>query len=161
MSAQSPLAPLPRAQRRKRNPLPYALSGLALLGLLAYVLYGNLSQSIEYFVTPSEYQQQQSSYAGRTLRMGGLVKNVRYDRQSLKLSFDLTDGGATYPVSYQGAVSDLFKVNQGAVVRGTFDSQGVFEANELIVKHSEEYRVPKTQAELKDMLRSAPTGEQP
>ena len=112
-------------------------------------------------MTPSEYQQQQSSYAGRTLRMGGLVKNVRYDRQSLKLSFDLTDGGATYPVSYQGAVSDLFKVNQGAVVRGTFDSQGVFEANELIVKHSEEYRVPKTQAELKDMLRSAPTGEQP
>lgn len=148
-------APLPRAQRRKRSPLPYALAGAALLGLLGYILYGNLAQSIEYFVTPTEYQQQKDNFAGRTLRMGGLVRNINYDRQTLKLRFNLTDGGATYPVSYQGAVSDLFKANQGAVVRGQFDAGGTFEANELIVKHSEEYRVPKTQAELKDMLKNA------
>ncbi len=56
---------------------------------------------------------------------------------------------------YQGAVSDLFKENQGVVVRGTFNAQNVFTANELIVKHSEEYRVPQSQRELKDMLKNA------
>ena len=56
---------------------------------------------------------------------------------------------------YQGAVSDLFKENQGVVVRGVFNAQNVFQANELIVKHSEEYRVPRSQSELKDMLKNA------
>ncbi len=147
--------PLPAARKRQKNPLPYLLAGAALLGLLGYIVYGNLAQNIEYFVTPTEYQQQQQLYAGRTVSMGGLVKKVHFDRQTLNLHFDLTDGGATYPVTYQGAVSDLFKENQGAIVRGQFDSNHVFVANNLIVKHSEEYRVPKTQGELRDMLRNA------
>lgn len=150
-----PLTPLNAPRRRRKNPLPYILAGGALAGLAGYILYGQLSQNIEYFVTPTEYSQQQSTYQGRTVSMGGLVKKVHFDRQTLNLTFDLTDGGATYPVTYQGAVSDLFKENQGAIVRGQFNAQNVFVANSLIVKHSEEYRVPKTQGELKDMLRNA------
>ncbi|WP_420594828.1 cytochrome c maturation protein CcmE [Deinococcus sp.] len=148
-------SPLPQARRRKKNPLPYVLAGAALTGLLAYIVFGNLAQSIEYFVTPTEYQAQEATFQGRTVRIGGLVKAVKYDRQTLKLHFDVTDGGATFPVIYKGAVSDLFKVNQGVVVRGQFSPQNVFMANELIVKHSEEYRVPQSQSELKNMLKNA------
>ena len=153
----TPLAPPPlsRARRRRKNPLPYVLGGVILAGLLGYIIFGNLAQSIEYFVTPTEYKAQESSLQGRTVRIGGLVRDVSYDRQTLKLSFKVTDGGATFPVVYQGAVSDLFKVGQGVVVRGAFDGQNVFTANELIVKHSEEYRVPQSQGELKNMLKNA------
>jgi cytochrome c-type biogenesis protein CcmE len=155
MSAPLSPAPLPRARRRRKNPLPYVLGALILVGLLSYIIFGNLAQSIEYFVTPTEYRAQESTLQGRTVRIGGLVKEVSYDRQTLKLRFKVTDGGATFPVVYQGAVSDLFKVDQGVVVRGAFDTQNVFTANELIVKHSEEYRVPQSQSELKNMLRNA------
>ncbi|WP_293914650.1 cytochrome c maturation protein CcmE [Deinococcus sp.] len=153
----APLSPVPlrRARRRRKNPLPYVLGGVILALLLAYIIFGNLAQSIEYFVTPTEYKAQEATLQGRTVRIGGLVKEVSYDRQTLKLSFKVTDGGATFPVTYQGAVSDLFKVDQGVVVRGSFDARNVFTANELIVKHSEEYRVPQSQGELKNMLKNA------
>ena len=51
------------------------------------------------------------------------------------------------------AASD-WQENQGVVVRGEFQGE-TFHATDLVVKHSEEYNVPKTQAELKDMIKSA------
>ncbi|BDP44685.1 cytochrome c-type biogenesis protein CcmE (plasmid) [Deinococcus aetherius] len=147
-------APLPQARRRRRSPLPALLGVVALASLTAFIAFGNLGKSLEYFVTPTEYLQQRAEYEGRPLRIGGLVRAVRYDPQTLDLRFDVTDGGATFPVQYRGAVSDLFKENQGVVVRGEFEGN-TFHASELVVKHSEEYHVPKTQGELKDMLRQS------
>ncbi|MEW6421768.1 MAG: cytochrome c maturation protein CcmE [Deinococcota bacterium] len=143
--------PLPRARRRRRSPLPVVLGVLALVGLTAFIAFGNLGKSLEYFVTPTEYMQQRAQLEGRPLRIGGLVKAVQYNPQTLDLKFDVTDGGATFPVQYHGAVSDLFKENQGVVVRGAFQGN-TFHATELVVKHSEEYQVPKTQADLKRLL---------
>ncbi|WP_034383999.1 cytochrome c maturation protein CcmE [Deinococcus sp. YIM 77859] len=147
-------SPLPRARRHRRSPLPAALGVLALVALTAFIAFGNLGRSLEYFVTPTEYLQQRAEFEGRPLRIGGLVKAVRYDPQTLELKFNVTDGGATFPVEYRGAVSDLFKENQGVVVRGEFQGN-TFHATELVVKHSEEYHVPQTQAELKDLLRQS------
>ncbi|WP_424949921.1 cytochrome c maturation protein CcmE [Deinococcus sp.] len=144
---------LPQARRRKRSPLPAILGGTLLLAVLSVIVFGNLSKSLEYFVTPTEYHAGAAQYVGKTIRLGGLVKNARYDRQTLDLTFTVTDYGASYPVTYKGAVSDLFKENQGVVVRGAFTPAGTFQANELLVKHSEEYRVPTSQADIKSMLK--------
>ena len=143
--------PLPQARRRRRNPLPTALGIVAVGGLAAYIVFGNVGKSLEYFVTPTEYQQQQAQLQGKTIRIGGLVRDVKLDRQRLNLNFLVTDGGASFPVEYHGAVSDLFKENQGVVVRGHFEGE-TFKATELVVKHSEEYKVPQNQADLKKML---------
>ncbi|GAA5512974.1 cytochrome c-type biogenesis protein CcmE [Deinococcus carri] len=150
----TPAAPLPRARRRRRNPLPIVLGVVALVALTAFIAFGNLGKSLEYFVTPTEYTQQRAELEGRPLRIGGLVKAVQYNPQTLDLRFNVTDGGATFPVQYRGAVSDLFKENQGVVVRGEFQGN-TFHASELVVKHSEEYHVPQTQAELKDLLKQS------
>jgi len=152
--APAPLTPLPQARRRKRSPLPVVLGVAALVGLTATIAFGNLNKSLEYFVTPSEYAQQQAQLQGRPVRIGGLVKAVQYEPQTLDLRFTVTDGSVSYPVQYRGAVTDLFKENQGVVVRGEFQGN-TFHATDLVVKHSEEYNVPKTQAELKDMIKSA------
>ncbi|WP_261663768.1 cytochrome c maturation protein CcmE [Deinococcus sp. Marseille-Q6407] len=150
MTQSNASTPLPRARRRRRNPLPSLLGGGALLTLAGVLAFGSLGQSLEYFKTPSEYQQAQAQLQGRPLRLGGLVQHAHYNPQTLELTFDLTDGSVTYPVHYTGAVSDMFKEGQGAIVRGRFDDQsgGVFQATELIVKHSEEYRVPQNQADI-------------
>lgn len=145
---------LPKPIRHKRNPLPTILGLIAVLGLCAVILFGNVGKNLEYFVTPTEYQQQQQQLQGRAIRIGGLVRNVNFDRQTLQLRFDITDGAASFPVRYQGNVTDLFKENQGVVVRGRFENN-IFYATELIVKHSEEYNVPKNQSELKDLLKKA------
>ena len=144
-------APLPTARRRRRNPLPYLLALVALAAVVGALLYGSLQKSLEFFVTPSEYQAQQGTLAGRSLRLGGLVKGERYDPASLQLRFTITDGSASYPVMYKGAVPDLFKENQGVVVRGHFEG-GTFLGQELLVKHSEEYHPPQTPGDVKRLL---------
>lgn len=149
-----PVSPLPQARRRKRNPLPTILGLIAVVGLAAFILFGNVGKSLEYFVTPTEYQQQEQQLQGKAIRIGGLVQNAKYDPKTLDLSFTVTDGGASFPVKYHGAVSDLFKENQGVVVRGEFQGN-TFHATELIVKHSEEYNVPQNQSDLKKMLQDA------
>ncbi|MBZ9712775.1 cytochrome c maturation protein CcmE [Deinococcus multiflagellatus] len=151
----APLSPLPRARVRRRSPWPVALGVAALVALVGAIAFGNLNRSLEYFVTPTEYHEQRAQLQGRPIRIGGLVRQVKYDPQTLELRFVVSDGGASFPVQYTGAVSDLFKENQGVVVRGEFQGD-TFHASDLVVKHSEEYRVPNTQAELKDMLKSAP-----
>ena len=153
LNTSQPATLLPQPRRRKRSPLPAVLGGGLLLVLLGVIVFGNLSKSLEYFVTPTEYKAGAAQYSGRLIRLGGLVRNAHYDRKTLKLGFTVTDYGASYPVNYVGAVSDLFKENQGVVVRGIFDKAGVFQATELLVKHSEEYRVPTSQADIKSMLK--------
>ena len=83
----TPALQLPQARRRRKNPLPYLLAGAVLAGLLAYIIFGNLAQSIEYFVTPTEYQAEKASLQGRTVRIGGLVKAVSYDRATPRSAF--------------------------------------------------------------------------
>lgn len=146
--------PLSAPRRRRRNPAGYLVALVALAGVAGAMLYGNLSKSLVYFVTPTEYQQQLSEYSGKMLRLGGLVQRERYDPQSQLLRFTVTDGTTSYPVRYEGAVPDLFKANQGVVVEGKFQG-GTFQATQLLVKHSEEYKAPAgyaNQADLKKLL---------
>ena len=151
MTVPTQLSP---ARRRRRNPAGYLVALVALVGVAGAMLYGNLSKSLVYFVTPTEYQEKLAEYAGKTLRLGGLVQRERYDPQSQLLRFTITDGTTAYPVRYEGAVPDLFKVNQGVVVEGAFQG-GTFSATQLLVKHSEQYKAPSgytSQADLKKLL---------
>jgi len=148
----TPGAPhLPPARRRKRSPLGYVVALVALVGVGGAFLYSNLSNSLVYFVTPGEYRADLAKYAGKTLRLGGLVKDAQYDAPSQRLAFTITDGTASYPVRYVGAVPNLFQANQGVVVEGQFQD-GTFEASNLLVKHSEEYKAPHEQADIKRLL---------
>ncbi|GGJ34259.1 cytochrome c maturation protein CcmE [Deinococcus roseus] len=134
---------LPTARRRKQNPTKYLIGLVVLLGAIGYLVYGNIGNSLVYFVTPAEYQQKASEYAGKTLRMGGLVVSPDYNPDTLELKFTMmdSDGVTKIPVQYNGALPDLFKANQGVVVEGQMQN-GTFVGKSLLVKHSEEYRAP-------------------
>ncbi|PYE55874.1 cytochrome c maturation protein CcmE [Deinococcus yavapaiensis] len=146
-------APLAPPRRRRRNPLPYALALALLVAGGGYMLFSSLGNNLVYFLTPLEYQEKAAQFQNRTLRLGGLVQNAEYDAKSQALHFTITDGTASYPVKYQGAVTALFKNNNGVVVEGKMEN-GTFQASNLLVKHSEEYAAPKSQADIKRLLQN-------
>jgi cytochrome c-type biogenesis protein CcmE len=95
-----------------------------------------------YFVTPAELRT--APVAGKAYRVGGMVEkgSLRWDPQTLDLSFTLSDGRATIPVRHKGTAPDLFGEGRGAVAEGTWTSDGYFKATQILAKHSEEYKAP-------------------
>ena len=122
----------------------YAVLGVAVLAVAGILLYKALNNSPVYFVLPNEYARDPQGFAGRRIRLGGLVEpgTVHFNDKTLMLTFTITDSIKSYPVRYQGAPPDLFKANQGVVVEGTFD-KGTFVGDQLLIKHSSDYRPPK------------------
>jgi cytochrome c-type biogenesis protein CcmE len=68
--------------------------------------------------------------------------SLRWDARTLDLSFALSDGRASIPVRHHGTAPDLFGEGRGAVVEGTWTSDGHFKASQILAKHSEEYKAP-------------------
>lgn len=120
--------------------LVYSLAGVALLGVAGFFIYQAMASSLVYFIVPSEYAAAPDRYDGR-IRLGGIVEanSINYNNERLELDFNVTDGVQAYPVRYSGAPPELFKADTGVVVVGSFDS-GTFVSNEVLVKHSSEYR---------------------
>jgi cytochrome c-type biogenesis protein CcmE len=122
---------------RKRK---FLAGGLVIAAALAYLIYAGASQSVVYFVTPSELGA--APVAGKSYRLGGMVMpgTLQWDARSLDLRFTLSDGQASVPVRHRGAPPDLFAEKRGAVVEGTWSPDGYFQATTILAKHSEEYK---------------------
>lgn len=129
---------------RKKSPTPYLIGLVLLLLGVGYMIWGNMNSNLVFFVTPSEYKLDQAKYQDRLVRLGGLVKakSSVYNRDTLNLNFVITDGSQDYPVQYHGAIPDLFAAGRGVVVEGKMQN-GTFIGQNLLVKHSEEYKAPK------------------
>ena len=72
---------------------------------------------------------------------GGMVVKGSLETYSdrVGLSFQLTDGQATIPITFEGIPPDLFKEGQGAVVEGFWSKQHQFQSHMIMAKHSEDY----------------------
>lgn len=106
-------------------------------GLIGYAL----QDGINYFRSPSEVAAVPPAPT-ELFRIGGLVAEGSIRRgQGHEVSFEVTDGGATIPVTYAGILPDLFAENQGMVGQGRLVN-GTFEAVEILAKHDETY-MPK------------------
>ncbi len=120
------------------------LAAVLVVGALLYLIIGGIRGAIVYYTTPSELLAQGASAVGRSMRLGGQVApgSKHWNAQTLDLHFVLTDGTASVAVVHHGAPPDLFTEGQGAVVEGTYGSDGIFTAHSIIVKHSEQYVPP-------------------
>jgi cytochrome c-type biogenesis protein CcmE len=68
---------------------------------------------------------------------------MKWDASTLDLRFTVTDGTKDIPVHSTGAPPQMFRDGMGVIVEGRFGQAGVFQATNLMVKHSNEYRAPK------------------
>lgn len=114
-------------------------------GALAFIAFGNIGQNLVYYWDPTQLRQHADQAVGATVRLGGLVKpgSLNWNKKDAVIDFVVTDGKNEVPVHATGAPPQMFREGIGVVVEGTMTSAGVFESNRLMVKHSNEYRVPK------------------
>ena len=121
-------------------------------GLMLYAL----SQSIDLFYTPSELvegkgEEKQKPQVGQRMRVGGMVveDSVERNRETLEVSFKITDIGPEVTVLYQGILPDLFREGQGIVAQGELIEPTVLKASEVLAKHDEEYMPPELAEQMK------------
>ncbi|MGI8618935.1 MAG: cytochrome c maturation protein CcmE [Gemmatimonadaceae bacterium] len=116
-----------------------------IVGVFAWLLLGGLEKNMVFFLTPQELLAKGTEGVGVPVRLGGQVKpgSVKWDAQSLDLRFTVTDGAGEMPVRSTSAPPQMFRDGMGVIVEGRVGAGGVFEASNLMVKHSNEYRAPK------------------
>ena len=134
-------------QRKKRLQLILIMVFAVAIGV-ALMTY-SLSQNINLFMTPTQIAGGEAPI-GQTIRAGGLVvdNSVVRAEDSLQVRFQVTDGKAKVDVMYDGILPDLFREGQGIVAMGQLDSEGTFNASEVLAKHDENYMPPEVQAAL-------------
>lgn len=120
--------------------------GVIALTILSVTML-NFGDSMVYFYTPKEVVTKKNEMLNKPLMIGAMVKQgtVSWVPEDLQLDFTLTDfKGHEIPVKHKGVKPDMFKENTGVVVEGRFNPDGtIFSAKKLIVKHSEEYKIPE------------------
>ncbi len=123
--------------KKKRRIQVIVLAFVALAISTALIGYA-MRDGINFFRSPSQVAEAPPS-PNEVFRIGGLVSDGSLVRgQGETVTFSVTDGGATIPVTYTGVLPDLFGEGQGMVGTGKL-VDGVFQATEILAKHDETY----------------------
>jgi cytochrome c-type biogenesis protein CcmE len=133
---------------RKQQRLILVLVALVLLGGASGLVLFALSDSVAFFVTPSDIAAGKVD-AEKRFRLGGLVVAGSVERADGTVLFRLTDQASEVPVRYRGILPDLFREGQGIVAQGMLGADGVFAASEVLAKHDENYMPPEVAEALK------------
>ena len=134
---------------RKQQRLVLVVVALVLLGGASGLVLFALSDSVAFFVTPSDIATGKVE-ADKRFRLGGLVVDGSVERAATAtVRFRLTDQANEVPVRYRGILPDLFREGQGIVAQGVLGADGVFAASEVLAKHDESYMPPEVAEALK------------
>jgi cytochrome c-type biogenesis protein CcmE len=144
--------------QQTRNRLIAVVSLLVAGAGLSLVAFGNIGENLVYYWRPSEMMAQGEKAYGPTIRLGGQVQpgSIQWNEQHTTLQFRVMDdeqpGAAHVLVRTTEVPPQMFRERIGVVVEGTFDKSQVFQGSRLMVNHSNEYRAPKTDDDVKKMF---------
>ena len=134
--------------KRKHKRLTFVMIGLLLLGSAAALILTAFEDNIVFFYSPTELADKKPDPAQR-LRIGGLVMAGSVEKlEGAVVAFAITDTAKTVTVQYKGILPDLFREGQGVVAEGHLKG-GVFQADEVLAKHDENYMPPEVAEALK------------
>ena len=130
----------PKRKKRLIIILSLAFGVGAAVGLTMYAL----SQNINLFYSTTQIAEGEAPVGAR-VRVGGMVVkgSVKRSPDSLKVEFGLTDYGKPVTVVFTGILPDLFREEQGIIAQGQVNAQGIFQADEVLAKHDENYMPPE------------------
>ena len=130
--------------KRRHKRLAFIIVGLAGLGIAAYLVANAFRNNLVFFFSPTQVAAKEAP-VDRTFRIGGLVQEgtLKRDPDGLTVRFTVTDTAANVPVVYKGILPDLFKEGRGCVAQGKIGADGVFQADQVLAKHDENYMPPE------------------
>ena len=130
--------------KRRHKRIAFILVGLAGLGVAAYLVANAFRNNLVFFFSPTQVAAKEAPI-NRTFRVGGLVQegSLKRDSDGLTVRFTVTDTAANVPVVYKGILPDLFKEGRGCVAQGKIGADGVFQADQVLAKHDENYMPPE------------------
>ncbi len=121
--------------------------GLILLVIAVVLITKSMRSNLVFFFTPTQVQLGEAPKTG-SFRIGGMVEEGSLKRlpDGLRVSFNVTDTAKIMPVIYKGILPDLFKEGKGVVAQGELNKNGLFEADQVLAKHDENYMPPEAAA---------------
>ena len=134
--------------RHKR--LAMIAAGIAALGIATALILNAFRSNLVFFYTPSEIVANQAP-VGHDFRVGGMVVDGSLERQpdGVSVRFVVTDTVKSIPVIYKGILPDLFREGKGVVAQGKLSADGVFQADQVLAKHDENYMPPEAAEAIK------------
>jgi cytochrome c-type biogenesis protein CcmE len=141
----------PKRKKRLIIILSIVLASSLAVSLTLYAL----NQNINLFYSTTQIANGEAPKDAR-IRVGGMVVKGSLKRatDSLRVEFQLTDYAKNVTVVFTGILPDLFREGQGIIAQGKLDANGVFQADEVLAKHDENYMPP----EIKGSLKNKPAG---
>ena len=124
--------------------------GIVVLAIAAALLLKSFRSNLVFFFTPTQVVNGEAPKEGN-FRIGGLVETGSLERlaNGTQVKFKVTDTAKSMQVVYTGILPDLFKEGKGVVAQGKFGKDGVFEADQVLAKHDENYMPPEAAEALK------------
>lgn len=122
--------------------LKFLILGLGILVSMGFLLIVGMNRpgGFAYYMTVSEFLQAPERHAD-SFRINGKVEQGSIVRQpsGQDVSFVMTDGATTLPVSFHGIIPDTFVDGADVVVEGQLQTDGNFEAHTLLAKCPSKY----------------------
>lgn len=129
-----------KLRRQRVIKLALATSGVLCAVTLAAVA---LRKNINLYLTPHELAQA-AIHPQQVIRLGGMVErgSVHFAKDTLKITFSVTDFKGRTQVIYRGILPALFREGQGIVAQGQLIKPNVLLASQVLAKHDENYMPP-------------------
>jgi len=145
----------------------FIIGGAVILAAVVYLIVTSTQANAEYFMTIDELKAQSQNVVGKNLRISGAVvgDTIQYEPQTLTLSFEVANvtgdnnqveaqGGLAavlhaavidpnrnrIKIIYIGPKPDLLKNEAQAIMTGQLGADGVFRADELLLKCPSKYQ---------------------
>lgn len=149
-----------------RGRAKFIVGGLLILAAVVYLIFSSTKANAEYFVTVNELRAKGDSLVGQNIRISGAVAGdtIQYNPDTNNLTFDIANvpgdnatiaaqGGlakvlheavidparARLTIVYSGPKPDLLRDEAQAIITGHLGEDGVFHAEELLLKCPTKY----------------------
>ena len=137
------LTPRPEpTRRRRRRRVPNAILLSVAAAAAVFVLVKFLTSATMYFCDADQVGVKAECSGAKRFRVRGAVVAGTVKPTSSGVNFDITLNDRTIHVEHQGNPPDLFQEGIQVVVEGKLvpGNSNTFASDQLLVKHSEEYR---------------------
>jgi cytochrome c-type biogenesis protein CcmE len=124
----------------------FALGAVVILGSVTLLITEGIKQTGTYFLTPTELVQRTNADptfhdVGIKVSANVVKGSITRDPAEQRVDFTISDGGASFPVTYVGLVPDTFTDENDieVVVEGKYGRDGTFHATDVIAKCGSRY----------------------